>query len=163
MGNQKPRPLRYHFVLPLALVWLAMTLGCQQDQDRLRELQQTNQALAQQKQTLQQKNQALMQEIQKLKQENQAFAQRVQELEKEIQSLKQTIEAQKHAPAEKATTAREAAGQGLYHQVKRGETLYQIGQAYGVPYRELARINNIRDPNEIRVGQKLFIPEGTQQ
>ena len=46
------------------------------------------------------------------------------------------------------------------HTVRPGETLSGIGQAYGVPYRELAELNDIRDPNRIRAGQRLRLPSG---
>ena len=52
---------------------------------------------------------------------------------------------------------------GIYHVVKSGETLYRIGRAYDLNYAELARVNRLRDPNEIRVGQRLFIPRATRQ
>jgi lipoprotein NlpD len=52
---------------------------------------------------------------------------------------------------------------GLYHVVKSGETLYRIGKAYDLNYMELAHLNRLRDPNQIRVGQKLFIPGATRQ
>lgn len=51
-----------------------------------------------------------------------------------------------------------ACGRGLYHQVRPGETLSGIGQRYGVPYQEIARLNNIRNPDHIEVGQRLRIP-----
>lgn len=47
---------------------------------------------------------------------------------------------------------------GVTHVVQPGETLYRIGQAYGVPHTELARVNHLRDPDRIYPGQKLFIP-----
>jgi murein DD-endopeptidase MepM/ murein hydrolase activator NlpD len=47
------------------------------------------------------------------------------------------------------------------HRVKPGENLYRIGQAYGVDYRELARLNGIDDPNRIEVGQRLIVPNAT--
>ena len=52
---------------------------------------------------------------------------------------------------------------GIYHVVKPGETLYRIGRAYDLNYAELARVNRLRDPNQIRVGQKLFIPGAARQ
>ena len=52
---------------------------------------------------------------------------------------------------------------GIYHVVKAGETLYRIGRAYDVNYAELARVNRLRDPNQIHVGQKLFIPGAARQ
>jgi lipoprotein NlpD len=45
------------------------------------------------------------------------------------------------------------------HEVRHGETLSQIGLAYGVPYREIARANRLRDPSRIYVGQRLVIPK----
>src|SRR5207244_12210443 len=51
---------------------------------------------------------------------------------------------------------------GLRHRVERGETLYRIGKAYGVSDRELARLNGIRDPDRIEVGQVLVIPHATR-
>lgn len=51
-----------------------------------------------------------------------------------------------------------ACGHGLYHQVRPGETLSSIGQQYGVSYQEIARLNNIRNPDRIEVGQRLRIP-----
>jgi lipoprotein NlpD len=55
------------------------------------------------------------------------------------------------------------ATQGIYHYVRRGENLFRIGKAYDIPYQELARINRIRDPGEIRVGQSIFIPGATRR
>jgi murein DD-endopeptidase MepM/ murein hydrolase activator NlpD len=47
---------------------------------------------------------------------------------------------------------------GVRHRVAPGETLYRIGQAYGVSHAELARANRLPDPNRIEVGQVLVIP-----
>ena len=51
---------------------------------------------------------------------------------------------------------------GIRHRVGRGETLYRIGKAYGVSDRELARVNGIRQPDRIEVGQVLVIPHATR-
>jgi murein DD-endopeptidase MepM/ murein hydrolase activator NlpD len=53
--------------------------------------------------------------------------------------------------------------QGTYHVVRPGENLYRIGKAYGVPYEELARLNNLRDASQILVGQRIFIPGATRE
>jgi len=47
---------------------------------------------------------------------------------------------------------------GLRHRVERGETLYRIGLAYGVSHQELARLNGLKDPDRIEVGQVIVIP-----
>ena len=57
-----------------------------------------------------------------------------------------------------AVVATSCANRGVYHRVKPGESLSVIGQAYGVPYSEIARVNGVRDPSRIYVGQKLRIP-----
>jgi len=47
---------------------------------------------------------------------------------------------------------------GVYHRVKKGETLWRISRAYGVSYQEVAEVNNIRNPAKIRAGKRIFIP-----
>ncbi len=51
-----------------------------------------------------------------------------------------------------------ATSDGIYHTVRKGQTLYQIGQGYQVNDQYLARLNGIDDPSSLRIGQKLFIP-----
>jgi lipoprotein NlpD len=51
-----------------------------------------------------------------------------------------------------------ACGRGLYHQVRPGETLSEIGLRYGVPYQDIARVNNLKDADRIAVGQQLRLP-----
>jgi murein DD-endopeptidase MepM/ murein hydrolase activator NlpD len=53
-------------------------------------------------------------------------------------------------------------GEGIYHQVRRGENLYRIGKAYGVSHGELARANGIADAGRLEVGQRIFVPGGTR-
>jgi LysM repeat protein len=47
---------------------------------------------------------------------------------------------------------------GVYHTVKRHQTLWRICKTYKVDMAEVARINGIRDVNNINAGQKIFIP-----
>lgn len=47
---------------------------------------------------------------------------------------------------------------GTYHTVETGETLWRICYAYKVNMESVCRFNGIRDPEHIRVGDKLFIP-----
>ncbi len=44
-----------------------------------------------------------------------------------------------------------------YHTVKKGDSLYKIGQQFGVPYRILAKRNHLRYPYTIYVGQKVYL------
>jgi len=47
---------------------------------------------------------------------------------------------------------------GVYHRVKKGQTLWRISKTYGVPLEEIVRINRIPDSRRIRAGQSIFIP-----
>lgn len=51
-----------------------------------------------------------------------------------------------------------AAPKGVYHTVKRGQTLYRIGHVYRVDVNHIARINRLTDRSKLEVGQRLFIP-----
>jgi murein DD-endopeptidase MepM/ murein hydrolase activator NlpD len=54
-------------------------------------------------------------------------------------------------------------GPGVIHHVQSGENLYRLGLRYGVPAREIARANGIRDVTALSVGQRLFIPGARQR
>lgn len=45
--------------------------------------------------------------------------------------------------------------------VKKGDTLSQIAAKYGTTYQAIAAYNGIKNPNVIRVGQKIKIPAST--
>ncbi|HEY8418055.1 MAG TPA: LysM peptidoglycan-binding domain-containing protein [Limnochordales bacterium] len=49
---------------------------------------------------------------------------------------------------------------GVFHIVKRGETLWDISRMYGVSVEQLAQLNELSDPSRIVIGQKLVIREG---
>ncbi len=51
--------------------------------------------------------------------------------------------------------------EGVYHEVRQGETLLSICRAYGADLQEVAEINGIEDPSSIRVGDRVFIPDVT--
>ncbi|MCM3743745.1 glycoside hydrolase family 18 protein [Sporosarcina luteola] len=46
----------------------------------------------------------------------------------------------------------------LIHVVQQGQSLYGIGQTYGIPYEEIASANELTNPSRIVVGQALVIP-----
>lgn len=62
-----------------------------------------------------------------------------------------------------ADTAPDAgAAQGVtVYTVKKGDTLSQIAAKYGTAYQAIAAYNGIKNPNAIRVGQKIKIPAST--
>ncbi len=61
--------------------------------------------------------------------------------------------------AQPAPTARPRVMQGYEHVVKSGETLSAIASAYGVRTTAIIEANDLKNPNALRAGQKLFIPE----
>lgn len=62
-----------------------------------------------------------------------------------------------------ADTAPDAgAAQGVtVYTVKKGDTLSRIAAKYGTTYQAIAAYNGIKNPNAIRVGQKIKIPAST--
>lgn len=54
-------------------------------------------------------------------------------------------------PTEKTETS------SLSYMVKKGDTLSGIAAKYGTTYQKIAKDNGIKDPNKIKVGQKLII------
>ena len=50
---------------------------------------------------------------------------------------------------------------GVYHTVKKGETLWRISRAYGVALAEITEANGLSDYT-IGIGQKLYIPGATK-
>ena len=51
---------------------------------------------------------------------------------------------------------------GVYHLVKRNETIDMIAKAYGVSPQKLIRINNIEDTNVVKEGSVIFIPSASK-
>lgn len=48
---------------------------------------------------------------------------------------------------------------GVYHKVKKDETLYRISILYGTNVDKLKETNNIADETQLRVGEYLWIPD----
>jgi LysM repeat protein len=61
--------------------------------------------------------------------------------------------------ASAAATEGPVTAEGKEHVVAKGETLTTIAKAYGVTVDDLKKANNISNPNEIKIGQKLIIPK----
>ncbi len=47
---------------------------------------------------------------------------------------------------------------GVYHRVDKGQTLWRICYVYDVDIQDVAELNNIKDPTDIKIGDKIFIP-----
>lgn len=52
---------------------------------------------------------------------------------------------------------------GVYYEVKRGDTLWQISKLYDVDVKEIVMANRLPEPTKINVGQKLFIPSAEER
>jgi LysM repeat protein len=50
-----------------------------------------------------------------------------------------------------------------YHVVRRGDTLYQIAQEYGMLMQDLMHLNNLTKAQTIYPGQKLMLAPGNRQ
>jgi len=59
------------------------------------------------------------------------------------------------APLEPSVAVQEP---GVYHTVKRGETLWRISKMYGSDVDSIAVVNKIQDAGQLEVGQRLLIP-----
>jgi len=57
------------------------------------------------------------------------------------------------------TDVKKPVERGYEHIVKQGQTLSEIATAYNVTPAVIIKANNLQNPNSLRVGQKLFIPE----
>lgn len=52
---------------------------------------------------------------------------------------------------------------GVYHTVKKGQTLWRIAKTYGVDMQTIAEYNDIYDKSRIYAGQEIFIPGAEKQ
>lgn len=50
---------------------------------------------------------------------------------------------------------------GIYHAVKRGETLWAISKVYGIELEKLIKANRMPDASKIEIGQLIFVPGAT--
>lgn len=49
-------------------------------------------------------------------------------------------------------------GKGVYHKVRKGETLWRICHTYQANMKKVCSVNRIKDPGHLVVGQEVFIP-----
>ena len=47
---------------------------------------------------------------------------------------------------------------GFYHRVRKGDTLASIARGSGASLQEVAEINNVQDPSQLKLGQRLYVP-----
>jgi lipoprotein NlpD len=64
-----------------------------------------------------------------------------------------------HAPLPPSSQKTE----GFYHTVEKGQTLWRICKTYKAHLQEVAELNNIKNPDKIKAGDKIFIPGAKHQ
>ena len=86
----------------------------------------------------------------------------VDKLSRQVAQIVSTSKSSGSSSAKKQNSKKSASSgsqTGYEHEVQAGETLSAIAGAYGVTTKVILDNNEIKDPNRLRVGQKLFIPE----
>jgi LysM repeat protein len=61
-------------------------------------------------------------------------------------------------PAKNSADGDPDGNEGIYHVLRRGQTLYSLSRLYQVPVERLVQANGIKDPNIIREDTSIFIP-----
>lgn len=77
-------------------------------------------------------------------------------------SVTKILKTQSPRPGPQTATGAGSTGgsqSGYEHTVESGETLSAIAKAYGVKMKTISQANNLSNPNNLRLGQTLFIPE----
>ena len=57
-----------------------------------------------------------------------------------------------------STSASLTEQQGIYHRLKKGDTVWDLSKMYKVPVSVIIEANNIKSPKSLRIGQLVFIP-----
>jgi LysM repeat protein len=91
-----------------------------------------------------------------------ALAEKLETLSKRVEALeKKPASTEKPAATaavkEKLKKETASPAKKRYHEVKKGETLYQISNKYGISLTELRKLNNLNPEQSIQPGQKLQV------
>lgn len=49
--------------------------------------------------------------------------------------------------------------QYLFYRVKKGDTLFNLSQKYGISWQTLAELNHLKEPYLLKIGQEIKIPQ----
>jgi LysM repeat protein len=74
-----------------------------------------------------------------------------------VNVAQETPEAEEE-PTEATPAQVPAGGDGVYHIVQAGETIFGIAQQYGTTVDAIVEANGLEDPDAVRVGERLLIP-----
>ena len=80
-------------------------------------------------------------------------------IDKLSQKITQIVGSRSSSSSASRQAKRSSSDTGYEHEVQNGESLSAIAAAYGVTVKAIMDNNDITDPNKVRVGQKLFIPQ----
>ncbi len=78
--------------------------------------------------------------------------------EKDLIEEKVTEEKVKELELKEITNKDDQSSEYIYYNIKSGDTLAKIAARYNITYQELAKLNNISNPNLIYVNQKIKVP-----
>ncbi len=109
----------------------------------------------------------------RISRESQNLSERIANLEQQIQAIERARERDRKkivdeltqtvtrliAESQRSQQRGRASGYGREHRVGAGQTLSEIATAYGVTAKAIIDANEISNPNMIREGQVLFIPD----
>ena len=147
------------------------------------ELQEKQETLNVNLQNTQEENARLRQQIEEMKTELQASRQtssayagdiaRLDELVQKMNSAREKDRrvildevsqelarmSQRTASASPPPPKKAASEVGYEHIVKKGETLFAIAKAYGIPAIAIAKANGLKETSPLKAGQTLFIPK----
>ena len=83
----------------------------------------------------------------------------VERLSKTIEQMMRTATPPRGSSGARSTSTAATSGRGVEHVVGPGQTLSEIASAYGVTSKVIIDANQLRNPDRLQVGQKLFIPD----
>jgi LysM repeat protein len=83
----------------------------------------------------------------------------IEEVVKENQKIADKLNAMQRGRTTVSSDSGTPGGNGTYHTVETGQSLSKIASLYGVTVEEIMKANEMDDPNKLKIGQKLFIPQ----
>jgi len=94
-----------------------------------------------------------------------ALEEQLKKIEEKYEKISGTTEKARITSQEKPISQKKATtvAKQQNHTVSRGETLYSISRKYNVSVTELCRLNNLKQTQNLKAGQKLLISNGKKQ
>ncbi len=89
-----------------------------------------------------------------------SLLQRVDALSRKVEALEKRSEPATELKTKPSPPKPQVKDQKRYHTVQKGETLYKISKKYGIPVKELRKLNDLSESRSLRTGQKLLISAG---